>query len=166
MIRRADYFHYHRQLQLGIVDEVLLERMIYDLGETVEEIARLTQLRHYPNSGKDCDTCGTLMEFYEGTPDHLYGYWLCEDCGALDDWWDYLESHDWHYSDCAEGLVQYFCEMERATGGVRRVLFERVLQIYHLSGPLTPWLIEGGTATLDAFRATGELDDFQPSYAI
>lgn len=151
MIRRVDYFKYHRLLSQGILDDELLEKMIYDLGEEIEKIARLTDLRHNPEWGKICDSCGDVMAFVDVPGD--YGDWVCSCCGAKDNWWGYLESQEWRYTDGASGLVKAYHAVLSAKDNTRRALFEKVLQLYHMSGALAPWLIEGGCQTLDEFSA-------------
>lgn len=169
-IKRIEYRKFHKYLELGSINESLLYSMCAKAFAVAEEIDRLSIIRHYPDNGKRCDRCCkeynaiTIEEqceyWMEFIDEGEYGYFECPYCSQIDNWWDYLQSHNWMYSDAHSRISKIALQMENEKQlQAKWLLFERLLQIIHGSGPVANWFIEGGTETLDQYRRDGVQSD-------
>jgi len=90
---------------------------------------------------------------------HQEGYWLCEQCGKVTGWWEFLdttkdETGKWMYSDAAKHLWDWFVVARGNRDFNERVVaFERIMEFVHGSGPQSNWFIEGGLDTIDRAKA-------------
>lgn len=165
-IKRTEYRKFYKELELGSINESLLYDMCAKAFAVAEEIERLSYIRHFPNHGKRCDECckrynainhdDELDYWMDFVDDGEYGYFECFGCGQIDNWWDYLQSHNWMYSDAYTRILTLALQMDSETQlQAKWLLFERLLQVIHGNGPIAEWFIEGGMETLYQYRREG-----------
>jgi len=187
-VRAADYYRYTKLLvETGVVDTDLLDKMVADLEPVITYVGRNSALRDSPSSfSPPCPYCGDSSDiapdmndmpfFDEGNVEedlvkqyrlnheklmakHAEGYWLCEHCGKVTGWWEFMETTKdengkWMYTDAARSLWDWFVTAQRSSNPHdRAVAFERIVEFVHGSGPQSNWFIDGGLNTIDRIKS-------------
>ena len=93
---------------------------------------------------------------------HKEGYWLCEQCGKITGWWEFLETTrdengKWMYTDASQRLWDWFTTAQRNSDlNTRHGAFQKIMEFVHGSGPQSNWFIEGGLDTIDVAQSNIE----------
>lgn len=145
MIKRADYFRYHKLLAQGIRDEELLSKMISDALETAHRILDNSQAILNPEAGTWCE-CGCRAEW-----DPRLTCWRCTHCGKHTDWTASYEEEE-AYTEQTGKLMYLIHELEEAGPRERGAWFEALMEFWHASGCMARFYIQGGMLTLTKFE--------------
>lgn len=167
-IKRRDYYKYHKDLLMGIKNEMLLNKMIIDLEEAVEYILTNSDMNQNPESVYRCPLCGdeeSLLWFpgeddgyIEVISDLEMGHWECGSCGEKIGYEDYFQQRadkkgTWVYTQQGRSLLEALNNTTQAKDYIHRhSFFEVAIQFMHGSGSMAEWLIEGGDSTINAAR--------------